>query len=135
MWKLFTQDSPYRKRARNLAIGWTLLIFILCFLPGNEIPKVDIPFVDKWAHVVLFGVFSFLWLCAAPSRRLVRLTGVLAITIFVGWLVEYIQGHFVAGRYQDDMDTLADALGGVIGIIIFAVASFIVRNKATYVQE
>jgi len=125
MWTIFTESSTYKKRARLLAIGWTLLIFVLCFLPGNEIPKVNIPFIDKWAHVVLFAGFSFLWLCAAPTRSFVYLFILLLITAFLGWLVEYIQGHYVQGRYQDDMDTLADAVGGLVGIIIFVIPSFI----------
>lgn len=133
MWKIFSKNSPYIFRARILAIGWTLLIFILCLLPGNEIPDVDIPFVDKWAHVILFAVFSFLWLCAGPTRKPIRLFSILLISIFVGWLVEYIQGHYIEGRYQDNMDTLADALGGLIGIIFFATASFMVRSKEEHV--
>lgn len=129
MWSLFTEHSPYTKRAKLLAVGWTLLIFILCFLPGDEIPDVDIPFIDKWAHVVLFAVFSFLWLCAWPTRKIGNLLFWLVVSVFVGWLVEYIQGHYVPGRYQDNMDTLADAVGGLAGIIIFVTASFLVRNK------
>lgn len=125
MWTIFTEASTYKKRARLLAIGWTLLIFVLCLMPANEIPKVDIPFIDKWAHVLLFAGFSFFWLCAYPTRRLLPLLGWLALSVFIGWLVEYIQGNFVPGRFQDDMDTLADAVGGLAGIIIFVAASFI----------
>jgi VanZ family protein len=118
--RVFSKDSPYKNRARWLAIAWTLLIFILCFLPGQDFPDIDIPFVDKWAHLVLFGVFSFLWLCASPTRDITFLFALFIITAFVGWLVEYIQGHFVPGRSQDDMDTLADSVGGLIGILLFA---------------
>lgn len=110
-------------------MSWTLLIFILCCLPGNEIPDIDIPFIDKWAHVVLFAVFSFLWLCAAPTRNVVYLFILLLISIFTGWLVEYIQGHYVQGRYQDDMDTLADGVGGLAGIIIFITISFLAIQR------
>lgn len=113
----------------TLATSWTLLIFVLCLLPGKEIPKVDIPFIDKWAHVVLFGIFSFLWLCAIPTRRLVHLLLLFVITVFLGWLVEYIQGNYVQGRYQDDMDTLADAVGGLVGILIFTIMSFVAIKK------
>lgn len=129
MWVLFTSASPHKKRARWLAIAWTLLIFILCLLPGNELPKVNVPFIDKWAHVVLFAGFSFLWLCAAPTARLANLFILLLISVFVGWLVEYIQGAFVPGRYQDDMDTLADAVGGLAGILLFVLFYYIARNK------
>src|SRR4051812_37403200 len=113
--RLFSKDSPYKKRARWLAIAWTLLIFILCFLPGQDLPNVDIPFIDKWAHLVLFGVFSFLWLCVTPTRTPGFLLMLFIITVFIGWLVEYIQGHFVPNRTQDNMDTLADTAGGLIG--------------------
>lgn len=129
MWILFTKQSPYKKRATIPATGWTLLIFILCLLPGNEIPKVDIPFIDKWAHIVLFAVFSFLWLCAMPTRKLVHLLILFAISVFLGWLVEYIQGNYVPGRYQDDMDTLADAVGGLVGILFFILLSFVAVKK------
>lgn len=129
MWILFTSASPYKKGARWLAIGWTLLIFILCLIPANELPKVDVPFIDKWAHVVLFAGFSFLWLSAGPTTRFLPLVILLGISIFIGWLVEYIQGNYVPGRYQDDMDTLADAVGGLVGIIIFVVISFVANKK------
>lgn len=129
MWILFTSASPYKKGARWLAIGWTLLIFILCLIPANELPKVDVPFIDKWAHVVLFAGFSFLWLCAGPTNRLLPLITLLGISIFIGWLVEYIQGNYVPGRYQDDMDTLADAVGGLAGLLLFVVLYYIARSK------
>jgi VanZ family protein len=129
MWVIFTSASPYKKRARWLAIGWTLLIFILCLLPGNELPRVNVPFIDKWAHVLLFAGFSFLWLCAGPATRLSRLFIILAISIFTGWLVEYIQGNFVPGRYQDNMDTLADAVGGLAGILFFLLMHYWAKSK------
>ncbi len=132
MWIVFTKTSPYKKRARILAISWTLLIFILCFLPGNELPRVDIPFIDKWAHVLLFAGFSFFWLGAGPTKNLLRLIALLLITIFVGWLVEYIQGHYVEGRYQDNMDTLADSVGGLVGIVSFYIVNVIAERKINY---
>jgi VanZ family protein len=120
---VFSYESPYKKRARTYAIIWTLLIFILCFIPGNEIPEVGIPLADKWAHLVLFGVFSFLWLCTNPTRHPAFLIILFAITVFIGWLVEYIQGHFISGRTQDNADTFMDAAGGIIGIILFCLGS------------
>ena len=129
MWKLFQNNSPYTKRAKFVAILWTLLIFILCLIPGNELPDVNVPFVDKWAHVILFGIFSFLWMCTIPSRRLFVLFSVLTITVFLGWLVEYIQGHYTLGRSQDNMDTLADSVGGILGIGLFILLSLLAERK------
>lgn len=126
---VFTENSPYKKRAKYSAIGWTLLIFILCFLPGNELPNLKIPFIDKWAHIILFAVFAFLWMCAYPSSSFTQLVLVVIVTVFDGWLVEYIQGHYVSGRFQDDMDTLADAVGGVVGAIIFYMANRVAHKR------
>jgi VanZ family protein len=125
MFRTFTEQSGYKRSARVLALAWTLLIFILCLIPGSSLPEVDIPLVDKWAHMILFGIFSLLLLCAYPSRNIRWLLAVFTITLFFGWLVEYIQGHYVPNRSQDNMDTLADAVGGIIGILLFTLFSYI----------
>ena len=125
MLQIFTSNSKFKKSARVLAILWTLLIFVLCLIPGSSFPRVDIPLVDKWAHVILFGVFAFLWLCGYPSRNLRFLIIILIVTAFFGWLVEYIQGNWVKNRSQDHMDTLADAIGGIVGVLVFAGLSYL----------
>lgn len=129
MLEIFTEKSTYKYRAKWLAIGWTLLIFVLCFLPGHELPKVNMPFIDKWAHVILFAVFSFLWLCAIVTVNTYYLVIVFCITVFVGWLVEFIQGHYVSGRYQDNMDTFADSVGGLVGIVLFVLIATYAKRK------
>ncbi len=129
MWRLFTINSPYKQKARWAAVLWTLLIFFLCFLPGRDIPNVSIPLADKWAHMVLFGVFSFLWLCATPTRSGTYAFILLVISIFLGWLVEYIQGHYIEGRFQDQMDTLADSVGALLGILLFHIGASIAAKK------
>lgn len=112
--------NVFHKRARFLAIAWTLLIFFLCFLPGEDVPELDIPFIDKWMHMLLFTVFSFLWLVVWRSRSLRALTVILLASVVLGWLVEYIQGHLsFLHRSQDNIDTLADAVGGLLGVIMY----------------
>lgn len=132
MLDLFTQDSPYKTRAKWLATAWTLLIFILCFIPGSELPEVDIPLVDKWTHIVLFAIFTFLWLCTSPNKNPVFLCILMLITVFIGWLVEYIQGHYIPGRTQDNMDMLADSVGGLAGILLFVGGFVIAGRRNTY---
>ncbi len=71
MRQLFSFFTVNKKRALFFAGTWTLLILVACFLPGRDVPDVHIPFMDKWVHFVLFGGFSFLWLC---SRRVANRT-------------------------------------------------------------
>ena len=127
--QLFSGDPIYKKRARIGATLLTLLIFILCFIPAREVPDLDIPLADKWVHFILFGVFSFLWLLSIKEFRLQHLVIVLICSIVLGWLVEYIQGALTfLGRSQDNMDTLADGIGGLLGVVVFWLLSFRYRR-------
>ncbi|MFN4248959.1 MAG: VanZ family protein [Flavipsychrobacter sp.] len=127
------QNNIFTTYAKSIAILWTLLIFFLCFIPGKDLPHLNIPLVDKWTHMVLFGVFTILWHNTARSNSMgLKLILFIAAT-FLGWLVEYVQGHYVQGRSQDNMDTLADAVGGLIGIILFSI--YVRFNKSTKSQR
>lgn len=118
--KTFFSDPVYKNRARLLAILWTLLILFLCFIPAREIPDVEIPLIDKWTHCFLFGIFAFLWLFSIKNFKNKYLFLVLLSAVILGWLVEYMQGLLsFLGRSQDNMDTLSDSIGGLLGVIIF----------------
>lgn len=109
---------------------WTLLIFILCFIPGREFPDVNIPLADKWVHFVLFGVFSFLWLCARPTRKLLPLTVVFLAGVALGWIVEELQGLLTSlGRSKSIEDIYADAMGSLLGTAIFALLSAAINKR------
>lgn len=129
--KIFSPESPYTKRARSLALAWTLLIFILCLLPAQEIPNVNVPMADKWVHFVMFGLFAFLWLCAYPSRNISFLLLIFAISVATGWFVEFLQGSFPSlGRNRDMMDVVADGIGGFLGVLLFAIPSYMSARGA-----
>ncbi|MCC6185885.1 MAG: VanZ family protein [Chitinophagaceae bacterium] len=101
-----------------------MLIFIACFIPGNEVPNLHVPFADKWVHFILFGGFTFLWLLAYPrsSWRHLSLIGILGAAL--GWLVEELQGQLsFLGRAKDLYDIYADACGALIGVLLFAIAA------------
>lgn len=129
--EVFTPRSPYKKRARTLTILWALLIFILCFIPGQEFPDVKIPMADKWVHFLLFAVFTFLWMCAGPSLRPGRLLLALLVGCAFGWLVEELQGLLsFLGRSKSMQDIYADAIGCAIGLALFIACFLAVRTKS-----
>lgn len=123
--RIFSPDSPYTKQARFLAALWTLLILAGCFTPGRDIPKVDVPLIDKWVHLVLFGGFTFLWLCARPIVSLRRLVGLFVIAVAFGVAIELIQGLLsFLGRSMELMDAVADSIGALLGIALFCLFAF-----------
>jgi VanZ family protein len=130
MRRIFSPDSPYKKQARFLAILWTLLILIGCFTPGKDIPEVDIPLIDKWTHLVLFGGFTFLWLCARPQRTVKWLASLFLISVAFGAFIELMQGLLTfLGRSMEFMDAVADAVGALIGIGFFSLFATSIAKK------
>lgn len=129
--EVFSSQSPYIKRARIITVMWALLIFILCFIPGKEFPDVHIPLIDKWVHFVLFGVFSFLWLCSKPSISLKALFIAFLAGTMLGWIVEEFQGLLTfLGRSKSVQDIIADSIGCAIGVIIFYLCAARARRRA-----
>ena len=123
--------SRHRKLFFGLALLWTLGIFIACLWPGNELPKTDVPFADKWTHFVLFGVFAFLWLAAFPGVKFRGLLAVFAIGVALGWLVECLQGWLPQlGRSKDVKDMVADAVGAALGALAFGLGRWGSRRSA-----
>ena len=130
MKRIFSPDSPYKRQARLVAILWTLLIFIGCFTPGKDIPKVDVPLIDKWVHLVLFGGFTFLWLCSRPVRTAASLIGIFLISVGLGAFIEVMQGLLIfLGRSMELMDGVADSMGGLLGIGLFCGMAYLTSIK------
>lgn len=117
---LFLPHSPYSSKARFIAILWTLLIFIGCLFPSRQLPHVAVPFIDKWTHFVMFGLFTFLWLCAKPTYTAVYVVRVLMYGIFLGCAIELLQGTLTTlGRSMELLDAIADAVGALLGIALY----------------
>ncbi|PSK89496.1 VanZ family protein [Taibaiella chishuiensis] len=120
MKQIFFFFTANKNRAILFAVLWTLLILVACFIPGREVPDVRIPFIDKWVHFVLFGGFSFLWLCT--RKRAVPCTGLVVFlaSVALGYGVELIQGSGItSGRSYDMYDVYADSVGGLLGVLLF----------------
>lgn len=78
----------------------------------------------------MFGLFAFLWLASLHSLKIIYLPIAFAVALLYGWLVEVLQGQLsFLGRSQDNMDTLADGFGGLLGVIIFYIGYLATRKK------
>ena len=122
MKQLFSFFNDNKKRAFLFAIGWTLLILIACLIPGREVPSVHIPMIDKWVHFVIFGGFSFLWLCTRRRPDAQQGLFIFLASVLLGYVVELLQGSGITeGRSYDVYDIVADGIGGLMGVILFFV--------------
>lgn len=133
MKNLLNYFMSHQKFTLILAIAWTGFILFACFLPGDDVPKVDLFEVDKLVHIGLFGACSFLWgLSFKNYGNLIRFwIWLLGACIGLGILVELIQStSWVQGRTGDYHDVLADTLGALLGIWLVRYCIRMISGKA-----
>lgn len=79
----------------------------------------------------MFGAFSLLWLLSFPSMAAKRLLTMFIAGCLMGYLVEVLQGAFPSlGRSKDNMDVVADAIGSLLGVLIFYLFSKLAKQKS-----
>lgn len=109
------------------AIAWFFIVLILMCLPGEDLPPTDwlhINFLDKWLHMVVFGliVFLFCWpFYKSGFNEVQRRNYFIKITLATsvwGLVIEFIQKYFIPGRSFDLFDWAADGLGALITFFI-----------------
>ncbi len=94
------------------AIAWTIIMFIGCSLPGEDVPE-SISNRDKLTHIAIFAAFSFLWRLNGQSVVKVLLAGIL-----YGALIEVWQAVMPINRSGDLADAIADTVGVCVGILL-----------------
>ena len=78
----------------------------------------------------MFGLLSFLWSSSLQGFKRLFLIIIFTATVFFGWLIEVLQGQLTfLGRSKDNMDIAADAVGGLLGVVIFYIGYTVNRKK------
>ena len=107
------------------SILWALIILLASTLPGSELPKTQIPGIDKFIHILFYVVLVFLLQIALvkqfifSSKRYYAGTISASISFFYGVFIEMLQYHLIDGRSFEILDVLANGIGCLLGIIIF----------------
>lgn len=119
---VFKYLQSNKSKAVLIAIVWTALILLACFIPGSSIPKVDIPLIDKWVHFLIFAIFTFLWYFVANKTSIKNSIILICAATLLGYVVEIIQGSgIVVNRSYETNDIIADSIGGIIGVVLFLI--------------
>jgi VanZ family protein len=99
-----------------LAFAWSILIFMLCSIPGRDLPKVELfDNIDKLVHFGLFAVFVVFvhW-----GVRVPRFIDCLLLCLVFGYGLELYQKYMVVGRSFDVWDGVADTVGGCVAWLL-----------------
>jgi len=124
-------DPLSRPFSRYAAWGsfaaWTVLVFILSSIRGDDLSAIPIEFIglDKIAHIVLFLIGGFTLTAALRltfrwPATLIFLAAFLYLACF--GVCDEIRQLFTPNRSGADVyDWLADAVGAVIGSLAFLI--------------
>ncbi|TNE50964.1 MAG: VanZ family protein [Bacteroidetes bacterium] len=108
------------------AFCWLLIIVYLSTQGTIPTPQFNLFQMDKFAHAAAYGLLSVLILWGLVrthrDRRFPVLAGILTFLFASGFgaLMEVVQYKYFPGRFFEYDDMLANAIGAVLGWLIFA---------------
>ena len=105
-----------------LSIVWSILIFVLCTMPANDLPKYRILYMDKIAHFGFFFVQSVLLSLLLRYRTKRSYLDIIILSTFqaflYGGVIEFLQNEFF-NRTGDLYYLMADTLGWLLGAVTY----------------
>lgn len=100
-----------------------VLVLIGILMPGDDVPSVGIPHLDKVVHCGMFGFVTlcFNWDVFKVEKKLPNWKVSLGWVIIFAALTEWMQ-LYVPGRSCDYRDLIADTIGIVLAIGVASLA-------------
>jgi VanZ family protein len=98
-----------------LAIIWTLLIITTSLISLDNAPSVRIVGIDKLVHGLFYFIFVLLWIIALEEKYKLVIVG---IALFLGGIIEFLQGIMEQHRSADWYDFLANSIGVALAFIL-----------------
>ena len=106
-------------------VSWLLIVAILlaCFLPVPETDMDDVPFIDKWVHILMYLMLSSsLWIEYLRSHTHIDYpklcVGAIVLPIVLSGLIELGQAYCTTTRSGDWLDFLANVTGVGLGALL-----------------
>jgi VanZ family protein len=104
-------------------IAYCLMIFVQSAYPSPEIIPQR-PLIDKLLHFLAYALMGILFFRAYRTLPIHKNYNLLILISMLSAILygvsDEIHQHFVPWRHADLMDALADALGSVFGVFLYA---------------
>ena len=108
--------------------SWIIVVALLYAIPGGDLPVLDVWDLLSFDKIAHFGVFALLSLFISiglkrqmsfPTLRRRALRTAALFSLVYGGVLEALQGVLFQDRYSDWFDFAANALGVLLGLVIF----------------
>ncbi|MGI6342101.1 MAG: VanZ family protein [Bacteroidales bacterium] len=112
--------------------AYLALITLLSVMPSSNFPKIPLfAHADKVAHLLMYLVFSFLFLWAwQPINKNTKLLIPLFIVVVWGIFMEIAQKLLSCNRQFEVLDIVANIIGGLCGIGCWLIYTKIKKSLA-----
>lgn len=106
-----------------------ILVLIGILMPGDDVPSVGIPHLDKVVHCGMFGFVTlcFYWDYYKALKKAPHLWITLVSVVVFGGMTEIMQAY-VPGRSCDYRDLIADTIGVILATVV---AKWIISSKSS----
>ncbi len=112
-----------KKATFSLAVGWTLLIAVLCLVKFTDLPSIGVSGADKYVHFTLHFVFTMLWgyylWLKLNEIALTKIIFVVTSSLCYGILIEILQETLTTTRRADIFDVVANFSGALVALLLF----------------
>lgn len=104
------------------ALFWTGVILFFCLENANNVPRIDIPYIDKVVHAIFHLVFTTLWFLyfkkrISGSNNVKPLIWSFIFSLLFGISIELMQQYITLTRTADIIDVLANTVGASLAVI------------------
>jgi len=105
------------------ALFWSGIILVSCLIKSNEIPQIEIPYIDKVIHSFFYFVFTLLWFLYFKkifnnSNSSKPLVVSFVFSLFFGIGIELLQQFVTDTRKGDVIDVLANMTGATLTVVV-----------------
>ena len=120
----FVRFLSFSPRKYPVSLACWAMIFFLSFMNVPETPMGDIPFIDKWTHIVMYGFTGIvIWVEYLINHTKVDMKKMaimaIAAPIVTSGIIELLQEYCTGGcRSGDWLDLAANSLGVALAAII-----------------
>lgn len=119
---MWNEITNYLKKYPFTLILIVVIWYLSLFTPP-ETPLDDVKFIDKWTHLVMYGVLTATFWTEVLRQKNKKITTrkrvlMVVLPIAMGGLVELAQAYCTTNRTGDWFDFLANTVGVLIGIVI-----------------
>lgn len=100
-----------------------LAVLILSLAPIGQMELTqDVPFADKWTHMVMYGGLCIVWWMeywrSHPTLNGRLLCWAVLMPVLLGGVLELLQAYATTYRSGEWMDFVADSMGVLLGTLL-----------------